>query len=326
MARLLQFKMESETTFKRIIKREGEMDCAICALEHLKAITDPMAELLRTMAFRRGLFTSEIGAILAYSSPTVNILEYKVLDLFGFLAAHLLPGCATIVGIYYAETRMGHIVLMGRSVVDHNLFLVDRDHFIRGIPAMIEHFMNLRILGIFTIYLAQLRSDLTPSPKVRSETDQVAKKIQAIRQEYASRAFFEIPGLTSAKIQQLRTCLDIPSFLHIMGVIDNRLKRLLQILPLPDISYLTGLLYYQLNLLYQPVATTRGKLRISEGCVTIAFASKKLDRFWYVGCYRGKIGAIDPHGNEKTGSSRTVVYVMIPDEMEQGQIREAGQK
>lgn len=317
MTHLLQFKLESEMAFKKTIKREGGMDCAVCALEHLNAITDRMGRLLRTMAFRRGLFIAEIGAILAYLSPTMTFHEHNVQDLFGFLAAHLSPGNVTLLGMYYEGADAGHIMLVGRRLEDHNFFLMDSDHSIRGVPAIIQHLTSVHALPTFTLYLSQARSHITPSPKIRSQTQHVTRVIQAIRDQYTNSAFLEIPGLTPTKIRQLRTCPDIPSFLHIMGVIDTRLKRLLQILPLPDMSYLAGLLDYQLGLLYEPTATTRGKLRVQEGCVTIAFASKKLDKFWYVGCYGGKIGAIDPHNDEKTG---TVVYVMKPSEMEQGEI------
>jgi hypothetical protein len=148
----------------------------------------------------------------------------------------------------------------------------------------------------------------------------VAETLQTIRQHYTTSSLFSIPGLTEEKMKQLRTCKDIPSFLFVMKVIDSRFKRLLLSLPLSNTTYLTSLLKYQLGLLYEPTATTRARVKLSENNITLAFEEKILDKFWYVGRWKGKTGAIYPP-HRRPVTTTTTVYVMTPNEAQEGQIR-----
>jgi hypothetical protein len=318
---LLQYRIPNESTLKKLIKREDSMDCAIYALEYIHAVTDPMADLLRSMAFRRGFYIPEILSILRYLSPHLSITRYDSDQPLDILNKYVLPGHAAIVGVYYRESQEGHMVLMGKRLSDHRLFLTDRDHFIVGEDPILKHLHEtLRIQPALTFFLYRDRSNVTPSPKIRSELQEVAETLQTIRQHYTTSSLFSIPGLTEEKMKQLRTCKDIPSFLFVMKVIDSRFKRLLLSLPLSNTTYLTSLLKYQLGLLYEPTATTRARVKLSENNITLAFEEKILDKFWYVGRWKGKTGAIYPP-HRRPVTTTTTVYVMTPNEAQEGQIR-----
>lgn len=320
MSSLLQFRIPHESTLKKLIKKEDSMDCAIYALEYIHAVTESMAELLRSMAFRRGFYIPEIISILRYLSPQLTITRYDSDQPLEILNKFLLPGHVTITGIYYRDSVKGHMVLMGKRLSDHRLFLADHDHFILGEEAILKHLDTLRVQSNLTFFLYKDRSTVTPSPKIRSELHQVAETLREMHQQYTISTILSIPGLNEEKMKQLRTCKDIPSFLFIMKVIDSRFKRLLLSLPLSNTTYLSSLLQYQLGLLYEPTTITRAKVILPEGNITLAFENKVLDKFWYVGRWKGKTGAIYPTDSRPLKTT-TMVYVMTPIEVQQGQIR-----
>ena len=317
---LLQFQIPNESILKKLIRKEDSMDCAIYSLEYIHAVTESMAKLLRSMAFRRGFYIPEIISILRYLSPQLSITRHDSDQPLDILDKFLLPGHVTIVGIYYRDSVKGHMVLMGKRLSDHQVFLADHDHFILSGEAIIRHLDKLRIQSDLTLFLYKDRSTITPSPKIRSELLQVAETIQEIQQKYMTSSILSIPGLNEEKMKQLRTCKDIPSFLFIMKLIDARFKRLLLTLPLSNTTYLSSLLQYQLGLLYEPTTTSRAKLKLSEGNITLAFEEKILNKFFYVGRWKGKMGAIYPPGSRPVKTT-TILYVMTPNEVQQGQIR-----